>query len=71
MHQVHEFYESGIATHDTAIQIFDNQWVSKLPGLEAGTVPLFQDSRVEWSIDQAGGLKGKRCLSTTCARRSF
>lgn len=62
MHQVHEFYESGIATRNTAANIFNDQWVSRLPGLEIGTVPLFQDSRVEWGIEQAGGLQGKHCL---------
>lgn len=49
-----------------SIDIFKGAWSSKFPEpyahLEAGSALLFQDARLEWSIDQVGGVKGKTVL---------
>jgi Protein of unknown function (DUF1698) len=61
-HEIHEYYEADRASAENAVKIFEGQWVSTLPGFDIGSVPLFHDHRVKWSIDQAGGLAGKNCL---------
>lgn len=42
--------------------LFDDQWVSALPGIPSGDVPLFEDSRITWALDLAGGVEGRRVL---------
>ncbi len=42
--------------------LFEGQWVSALPGIPSGDVPLFGDDRIQWAIDLAGGVGGKRVL---------
>lgn len=60
---INDFYSDKQASVVNALQIFsDQQWVSKLPNSNIGTIPLFEDSRVEWAIGQAGGVSGKKCL---------
>jgi len=56
-------------TPQNALDIFKGEWSSKLPGsfsdLQAGTIPLFEDSRILWSVEQVGGeetVKGKKIL---------
>lgn len=45
-------------TPQNALDIFKGEWASSLPGdlslLQAGKVPLFQDARIAWSVDQMG-----------------
>lgn len=49
----------------SAIDLFTGEWSSRFPastGLVAGDVPLFEDPRISWVIDRAGGVEGKRIL---------
>lgn len=48
-----------------AIDLFKGEWASRFPanlGLVGGAALLFEDPRVQWMIDQAGGLKSKSVL---------
>lgn len=48
-----------------AIDLFAGEWSSSFPastGLTAGTTPLFEDPRITWTIERAGGVQGKRVL---------
>ena len=49
-----------------ALDIFQAEWASLLPGnlasLRAGNVPLFEDQRVLWAVEQLGGIQGKSVL---------
>ncbi|UCI10438.1 hypothetical protein [Mesorhizobium sp. B1-1-8] len=62
MHVVQDSYETGIPTQFSAVRIFQDEWVCAVPGAGVGTVPLFQDARVQWAIEKAGGVAGKRIL---------
>ena len=62
MYEVHELYEERKPTPDTAIKLFRDEWVSALPGYESGTAGLFEDSRVTWAIQGAGGMNDKTIL---------
>lgn len=50
----------------TAIDIFKDEWSSRLPPpLEkatGGTSPLFEDGRITWMLEQFGGVQGQRVL---------
>jgi SAM-dependent methyltransferase len=45
------------------LDLFADEWSSRLPGewghLQAGTIPLFEDSRVAWGLDRLGGVAGR------------
>ena len=49
-----------------ALDIFKDEWWSSLPGewsgLQAGQLPLFDDSRIHWAIEALDGVSGKRVL---------
>lgn len=49
-----------------ALDIFKGEWASKLPeklaDLDAGSIPLFEDSRIIWFVEQIGGIQGKTVL---------
>jgi SAM-dependent methyltransferase len=49
-----------------AIDIFTGEWASKFPPphdqLSAGTIPVFQDGRLLWGIQQLGGVYGQNVL---------
>jgi hypothetical protein len=53
-------------TPQNALDIFKGEWASSLPGdfsaLQAGQVPLFQDARILWSVEQVGGVEDKKIL---------
>jgi len=59
---LHDFYCEKPASLKNAIEIFKDEWVSFLPGFNIGHVPLFEDERVQWAINQAGGVEGKCVL---------
>ncbi len=59
---VHDHYEDGPPSTFSAMSIFKDQWVSAIPNANVGTIPLFQDARVAWAIEQAGGVSGKKIL---------
>jgi hypothetical protein len=49
-----------------ALDIFKGEWVSALPSpltpCRAGTLPLFGDPRIQWAVEQWGGVKGQRLI---------
>ena len=61
-----EQYVSSSPGPRSALDIFKGEWVSKLPGqlarLSTGSIPLFEDPRVEWFVSQLGGIEEKTVL---------
>ncbi|MBW4446672.1 MAG: class I SAM-dependent methyltransferase [Spirirestis rafaelensis WJT71-NPBG6] len=61
-----DYYITSTPSIQNALNIFKEEWTSKLPGdlasLQAGQLPLFEDSRIEWAVKQLGGVEGKRIL---------
>lgn len=49
-----------------AVDIFEGEWLSRFPPpfehLQAGSVPLFQDSRITWAGKSLGGFKDANIL---------
>jgi hypothetical protein len=50
-----------------AVDIFKGSWFSNLPNvdgapLKTGSIGLFDDDRIRWANDQAGGFKGMKIL---------
>jgi hypothetical protein len=48
------------------LDLFAGEWASRLPGafasLQAGSVPAFEDPRLEWGLARLGGVVGQRAL---------
>ena len=48
------------------LDIFRGEWSSRFPppheALSAGPIPLFQDARIHWMVQQLGGIGGYRVL---------
>lgn len=59
-------YVMSTPSPQQALDIFKGEWSSKLPEclatLQAGSIPLFEDARIEWCVEQLGGVKGKTVL---------
>lgn len=58
-------YVRSAPSRQAAIDIFAGEWSSSFPastGLTAGSTPLFEDPRITWTIERAGGVQGKRVL---------
>lgn len=59
-------YVTSAPSPQNVLDIFKGDWSSKLPGeladLRAGSLPLFEDGRIEWFVDQLGGVQGKTVL---------
>lgn len=59
-------YVTTLPSKQHAIDIFKGEWASRLPPelseLTAGSIPLFQDERISWSIEKLGGVQGARVL---------
>jgi hypothetical protein len=59
-------YVDELPSDQNALDIFKGEWSSRLPGickeLQAGTISLFDDSRILWAADQLGGFTGRRVL---------
>src|SRR4030088_3592936 len=50
-----------------AADIFKDSWYSRLPDMDGdviatGATPLFDDARIRWAAEQAGGFEGKTIL---------
>lgn len=62
---LHRFFNS-YPTPQNALDIFKDEWSSKLPGdfakYAAGFTPLFEDDRIHWAISELGGVKDKTIL---------
>jgi hypothetical protein len=59
---VNDRYEVQVPQPENLVALFQGQWVSALPGLASGDVPLFADDRIQWAIELAGGVDGRRVL---------
>ncbi len=48
------------------LDVFEGEWSSRFPppfeGLRAGAIPLFEDSRIHWMIEELGGISNFRVL---------
>ncbi len=49
-----------------SLDIFKGEWASEVPcengDLKSGSIQLFEDPRIEWYMEQLGGLRGKTVL---------
>ncbi|WP_396595209.1 class I SAM-dependent methyltransferase [Brevundimonas sp. R86498] len=61
---INDNYVSGAPSDQLAIDLFRTSWISQIPrpGLEAGTVPLFEDARIDWLVQHRGGFDGQSVL---------
>jgi hypothetical protein len=59
---VNDMYEAQAPAPEHLVRLFEGQWVSALPGLPSGDVPLFADDRITWALDLAGGVRDRRVL---------
>ena len=59
---VNDAYVDQPPSPEAVAALFEGQWVSALPGIPSGDVPLFGDDRIQWAMDLAGGVTGKRIL---------
>src|ERR671912_2288124 len=61
-----EAYAHGAPTPQTALDIFEGEWSSRLPeelgDARAGAIPLFADDRLAWALDVLGGVEGRSVL---------
>jgi len=59
-------YVKASPSEQFELDLFRGEWSSALPApyslLEAGAIPLFQDDRLAWAIDELGGVAGDKCL---------
>jgi Protein of unknown function (DUF1698) len=59
-------YVTSEPSDQNALNIFKTEWISKLPSefgqLEAGTIPLFEDTRLVWMFQKLSGIVGQRVL---------
>lgn len=60
-----DVYESRAPSAQTAVDALAGSWVAAFPessGAQAGTIPLHDDARIRWLIEQAGGVAGQEVL---------
>jgi hypothetical protein len=57
-------YVAKAPSAQNAVDIFAGEWSSSLPlaDVAASGIPLFQDGRVEWALEQLGGVSGRSVL---------
>jgi hypothetical protein len=55
-------YVTSAPSAQNAVDIFAGEWSSQVPGASAGPIPLFADDRVQWALDQLGGVTGASVL---------
>jgi Protein of unknown function (DUF1698) len=59
-------YITSAPSEQNALDIFKTEWASMFPGdwatLQAGNLPLFEDERIRWAIEQLGGVQGQSLL---------
>lgn len=58
-------YVQSAPNPQNVVDIFKGEWSSQFPaetGVEAGRLPLFEDSRVQWFLEASGGVEGQRVL---------
>jgi SAM-dependent methyltransferase len=61
-----DHYNMSAPSVQNAVDIFKGEWSSQLPGelgaLQAGPLPLFENTLMKWFADLIGGVDGKRVL---------
>src|SRR5258706_6101275 len=61
-----EGYAKSAPDPQNALDIFEGEWVSRLPApyasLRAGDGALFEDARIAWAGSELGGFEGKTVL---------
>lgn len=61
-----DYYVTTPPTPQNLLDIFRGEWSSKLPAdagdLQAGAIPLFEDSRIAWGLAELGGIAGQSVL---------
>ena len=59
-------YNMLAPTVQNALDIFKGEWSSRLPGamadLRAGSLPLFENTLMNWFVEQVGGVEGRSVL---------
>jgi hypothetical protein len=63
--EVLDYYIKSAPSSQNALDIFKGEWASMFPGnasLAAGIVPLFEDNRVAWAIEQLKGVQNKHII---------
>jgi SAM-dependent methyltransferase len=58
-------YVRSSPSDQNALDLFSGEWSSQFPverDLLAGNVPLFEDPRISWTIEQMGGVQNRRVL---------
>ncbi|HVG12208.1 MAG TPA: class I SAM-dependent methyltransferase [Flavisolibacter sp.] len=62
--EVLDNYIKTVPSEQNAIDIFKDEWSSRFPGNVpvAGPIPLFEDSRIAWAVDQLKGINGSQVL---------
>lgn len=59
-------YITSFPCEQNALDIFKNEWASRLPEpfaqLAAGNIPLFEDGRINWCVKSLGGIQGQTIL---------
>ena len=60
-------YVHSAPSAQNAIDIFKGEWASRFPAalatpVDAGGIPLFEDGRIVWAINELGGIQGNRIL---------
>lgn len=59
-------YIAAAPSAQTAVDVFAGEWASAFPAplgdVRAGSIPLFEDGRISWAVEQLGGVAGARVL---------
>ena len=64
MFSVNDICVARLPSHQNAADLFEN-WSSVLPGhfgVRTDGIPLFEDGRVTWAVEQLGGVVGRNIL---------
>jgi len=63
---ISNYYVTDAPSPQGALDIFKGEWSSQLPppfdGLQAGSVPLFDDGRIKWLVDELEDIQGQSIL---------
>jgi SAM-dependent methyltransferase len=62
---IDERYVREAPSAQLAVDLFKGEWTTALPehlGVHAGTMPLMEDPRIDWILQQAGGVDGRQVL---------
>jgi len=61
-----DYYFKNSPSPQNALDIFKNEWSSKLPGeyakYHSGNTASFEDSRIDWAVSEFGGIENKTVL---------